>query len=369
METAMPQRALGESMNLQDAFDGFADRDWETVEEGTVRFATIGLGWWTRDRAIPAIEDSDRCETTALVSSSAEKSAAVASDVPTVEAALSYDEFHDGDAVDRYDAVYVCTPNGRHLEYVRTAAELGKAVLCEKPMEATVDRAERLVDACEGTPLMIAYRMQTDPAIRTIRELVRGGFVGRPVHANGHMVQPLLEMIPDPGQWRLDPELTGYGTSVMDLGIYPINTARFVLDADPVAVTAQLRSEGDAFESVPDEWAAFTVEYDGGVYASNTVSQHAYESGRFEVIGTEGRVSLTPAFFNAASRTLTLDRGGVETEIAVPHVDQMREEFDYFADCVLSGETPYADGEHGLVDMRTLAAVYEAGDTGGRVSL
>ncbi|MFB6131759.1 MAG: D-xylose 1-dehydrogenase Gfo6 [Salinigranum sp.] len=355
-------------MGLQDAFDRYADRDWQAVEDGTVRFAMVGLGWWTRDRAIPAVADSDLCETTVLVSGSTEKGDRVASDVPTAEATLTYDEFHDGAAADEYDAVYLCTPNALHLEYARTAANLGKAVLCEKPMEANVERAERLAAVCEeaGVTLMVAYRMQTDPAVRTMRHLVREGFVGRPVQVNGHMFQPLLEMIPDPDQWRLDPEYAGYGTSVMDLGIYPINTARFVLDADPVAAQARMRSEGEAFADVPDEWAAFTVEYDTGVYGSFAASQHGYESGRFEVLGTEGRVTLDSAFFNGADRTLTLDRAGVESAVTVPQVDQMREEFDYFADRVLAGERPHPDGRHGVVDVRTLAAVYEAGQSGER---
>jgi xylose dehydrogenase (NAD/NADP) len=366
-----PLHTTADDVNIGAAFDRFADRDWETVEEGTLRIAMIGLGWWTRDHAIPAVADSELCETTALVTSSTEKAERVAAEVPTAEAALTYDEFHDGVAADEYDAVYICTPNMLHLEYARTAAKLGKSILCEKPMEGNVERAEDLVDVTDehDATLMIAYRMQTDPAIRTTRHLVREGFVGDPVHVNGHMVQPLLEMIPDPDQWRLNPELSGYGASVMDLGIYPINTSRFVLDADPVAVQARARSETDAFDDVPDEWASFTVEYDNGVRASCSASQHAYRSGRFEVIGTEGRIELEPAYFNETGRTLTLSRAGATSEVSFETVDQMREEFDYFADRVLSGEEPHPDGRHGLVDMRTLAAVYEAAESGDTVSL
>jgi xylose dehydrogenase (NAD/NADP) len=47
----------------------------------------------------------------------------------------------------------------------------------------------------------------------------------------------------------------------------------------------------------------------------------------------------------------------------------MREEFDYFADCVKSGRSPVADGEHGLVDMRAIEAVYEAAERRRRVEL
>jgi xylose dehydrogenase (NAD/NADP) len=49
--------------------------------------------------------------------------------------------------------------------------------------------------------------------------------------------------------------------------------------------------------------------------------------------------------------------------------DEMTEEFDYFADRVIRGEQPSPDGEHALVDMRTLAAIYEAAETGEEASV
>jgi xylose dehydrogenase (NAD/NADP) len=85
-----------------------------------------------------------------------------------------------GDGTGSYDAVYVCTPNALHLPYAETAADQGKAVLCEKPLEADAGRAARLVTTCEdaGLPLTTAYRIQADPALRRVRDLVRGGADG-----------------------------------------------------------------------------------------------------------------------------------------------------------------------------------------------
>ena len=51
--------------------------------------------------------------------------------------------------------------------------------------------------------------MQTEPAVRRARELVGAGVLGDPVHAHGTNSQRVLEMIPDPDQWRLDWELSG----------------------------------------------------------------------------------------------------------------------------------------------------------------
>ncbi|WP_423746866.1 D-xylose 1-dehydrogenase Gfo6 (plasmid) [Haladaptatus sp. SPP-AMP-3] len=362
-------------MTVDDYLSGIRQRDWEELESGTLRVALVGLGWWTREQAVPAIRESKFCETTVAVSSSHEKAETVADDSPTVSAALTYDEFVNGDATDEYDAAYVCTPNASHLQYVSAAADHGKAVLCEKPMEATLDRAEELVAAAEDVPLMVAYRMQTDPQVRRMRELVRDGAIGDPVAVHGHMEQQMLDVVSgNPDQWRLDPDLAGYGSTVMDLGIYPLNTARFVLDADPVSVTAQMHSEHEAFDDVPDEHATFSLRFDDGTYAACTVSQNAHLSGGVRVIGTEGELRLDPAFLGATPQTLTLRLAdGREMEIDDGRRDlfgdEMTEEFDYFADRVVRGVKPTPDGEHALVDMRTLAAIYEAAETERWVSV
>jgi D-xylose 1-dehydrogenase (NADP+, D-xylono-1,4-lactone-forming) len=355
---------------MHDWIDSYEERDWQTTDDGTVRYALIGLGWWTTDVAIPAIADSDLGTVSVLVSSSTEKAEEIAA-ANDVEHGISYDEYHDGAASDAYDAVYIGTPNAFHLEYAETAADLGKAVLCEKPMEATVERAERLVEACEDAdvPLMIAYRMHTEPAVRRARDLVESGFIGDPVSVYGTNNQRLLEMIPDHDQWRLDPDITGYGTSVMDLGIYSINTARYLLRRDPITVHSQMSTHHEAFADVPDERSSSTLLLDD-VHMVSTTSQRAHDDTQLKLIGTEGTIELDPAFHGQAS--LRLSRGDLSVTVDHETYDaerEVREVFDYFADRVLTGEEIYADGRHGLVDMRTIEAIHRAADEGEPIDL
>jgi xylose dehydrogenase (NAD/NADP) len=345
-----------------DAFLGEGTaRDWETCEADAVdpvRFAVIGLGWFTRGRALPALEASDRCAPGVTVSGDAAKAERVAAECGAA-AGVTYEEFLDGAARDAYDAVYVVTPNALHLEYCRAAAGFGKAVLCEKPLERDAARAAELVNACADVPLMVGYRMRTEPAVRRARELVRAGVVGDPVAVRGHMTQRLLDRIdPNPDQWRLDAELAG-GGALFDLGIYPLNTARFVLDADPVAVTGNVTSTHDAFDEV-EETASFTVAFPDDVHAHCLASHNGRHDSGFAVVGTEGRVALRPAFFQDDDRVLHVSRGDTETTVRFDRVDQIREEFDYFADRVRSGARIAADGAHGLVDVHAMEAVYEA---------
>jgi len=352
--------------------DEFARRDWETLESDAVadpvRIAVVGLGWFAREWALPGIARSAYTEATVVTDVDAAAVEAVAAERDVIGA--TPEEFRAGDAADAYDAVYVATPNATHLEYVEAAAEQGKAVLCEKPLEATPERARRLVSACRDAdvPLMVGYRMQTDPAVRRLRDLLDAGVAGDVVHIHATMSQTMLgELGSDTDQWRLDPELSG-GCAVMDLGVYPLNTTRFVLREDPVRVSGRTRSEHEAFADV-DEHASFRLAFPGDVDAFCTVSQNAQHASRLEVTGTEARLILDPAFYEREDRGFAVVRDGTRVDLDFDQVHQIEAEFAYFGHQLLADEPFHADGEHALTDMDALAGVYESAETGAPVAL
>jgi len=353
-------------------FDELTRRDWQTLDPGAVdepiRIAVVGLGWFAQEWALPGIERS--AFTTATVGTDIDAGA-----VETVcgdhdLTGLTPEEFHDGAAVDQYDAVYVATPNATHLEYVETAASQGKAVLCEKPVEATVDRAQKLVATAEkvGIRLMVGYRMQTDPLLRRAKELVQAGAIGDVVQVHANMTQTMLgELGAATDHWRLSQALSG-GCALMDIGIYPINTTRFLLESDPVRAYGQTRSDHEAFSDV-DEHAAFQLIFPDGVNAVCTVSQGAHHHSRFEVTGTDGQVVLDPAFYEREDRELTVKRGGVTAALDSDQPHQLEAEFAYFGHQLLADESFTPDGEHALTDMRILDAIYESADTDSQVTI
>lgn len=350
---------------------GFDRRDWDDDTEGTVRIALVGLGDFSRTEALPAIANCESATVAATVSGSAGKALKVANQADAA-AALTYEEFHAGEGSDEYDAVYICTPNARHLEHVEAAAELGKDVICEKPMEATVERAEAVVDACvdADVTLMVAYRMQSDPVVRRVRELVADGFVGTIAQVRGSFTFTMFsDQNGDMDQWRLDPSLAG-GGSLYDIGVYPLNTARFVIDADPVSVQGSLSSPNPQFDGpVIDEHAAFVAEFDDGVQALCQSSYGSFGDSFLTVAGGEGRITMEDIFVPNAPRTVRLERDGRSACYEGLDVNELTEQFDYFAHCCLTGEEPHAGGEHALVDMYALAGVQTSAADGARVEL
>ena len=352
--------------------DEFTRRDWETLDPAAVadpvRVAVVGLGWFAREWALPGIARSAYTEATVVsdVDPAAVEAVAAQRDLT----GLTPEELRSGAAADAYDAVYVATPNATHLEYVEAAAQQGKAVLCEKPLEVTPERARKLVAACRdaGAPLMVGYRMQTDPAVRRLRELVDAGVAGDVVGVHAAMSQTMLgELDGDADQWRLDSELSG-GCALMDLGVYPLNTTRFVLGEDPVRVSGRTHTRHEAFADV-DEDATFRLEFPGGVDALCSVSQNAQHASRLEVTGTEARLILDPAFYEREDRGFAVVRDGTRVDVDFDQVHQIEEEFAYFGHQLLAGGPFHPDGEHALADARALDGIYESAETGRPVTL
>ena len=358
--------------DLAEYLDDFTRRDWQTLDpdavDDPVRVAVVGLGWFAREWALPGIARSAYTEATVVCDVDPDATATVAADHDLV--GVTPEELRTGAVADEYDAVYVATPNATHLEYVEAVADQGKAVLCEKPLESTLDRAERLVDAVAdaGVPLMVGYRMQTDPALRRLKDLVDAGVLGDVVHVHATMSQTMLgELSTDHDQWRLDPDLSG-GCALMDIGVYPLNTTRFVLDAEPERVFATTRTDHEAFAGV-DEHASYRLSFPDGVEAMCSVSQNAQHASRFEVVGTRGRAILDPAFYEREDRGFAVVRGGTRADVDFDQVHQIEAEFAYFGHQLLAGEPFHPDGEHALGDARALDAIYESADTGRPVAL
>jgi len=350
-------------------FGASHERDWETnTDFDPVRYAVIGLGGFAQDYVIPAIIASDFCTFTTAVSGSLEKARSVIDRFDATQA-ITYEDFHKGDSADSYDVVYVATPPSYHLKFVQQAAIQGKDVLCEKPLAATVEDARKIVEASSqhNVKLMVAYRLQTDPAIRYVRDLIQDGLLGGVTQIQGEFTYPILSGERDRDHWRLDPDVAG-GGALMDIGIYPLNLSRFFLDADPKATQSVLLSPDEGFEGI-DEYATFLLEFPDETVASCIASFNSYRGNSMQIIGTEGRIALDTPFGILKQRRITIYTDSTKVSVKPPQTNELIEQADYFAHAVRSGSEIAPDGIDGLTDMMTLRSVYEAAQRESRTSV
>ena len=180
-----------------------------------------------------------------------------------------------------------------HAEYTIRAAKAGKHVLCEKPMAISSAECRQMIDACRqhNVKLMIAYRVHYDPMWQQIRDMARSGAIGEIQGFQGGFYGSKTS------GWRLDRKLAG-GGSLLDLGIYPMNTIRWIAGEEPASFSAQMatRMPGPRFASV-EESIEFTMKFPSGILASSG-SSYGEEGGAYLGIGgTQGRLWVEPAFY------------------------------------------------------------------------
>lgn len=335
------------------------------AQTGRIGYAIVGVGQLTKDELIPAVRESEHAYLAALVTGADDKAEVQAASSMRPEDVYAYEEF--GELADRDDiqAVYIVLPNALHREYAERAAQMGKHVLCEKPLASTVEDAEAMVQACReaGVLLMTAYRCQYTPEHWAVRDAVQSGRLG-PVRLLNSVHAHVED---DPQAWRLDQKMAG-GGPLPDIGLYSLNTARFVLGLEPQWVEASLDQPQDdpRFREV-ERSVSFRLGFAGGVMADCQASYAALDVNTLRVMGEAGHAEMDPAFaYEGLKLTVTPAK---DQQPDFPGYDQFTLEMDHFAACIRAGVQPWTPGEEGLQDQRLMAAIYQAARGGKRVTL
>lgn len=327
-----------------------------------VGFAPVGLGTIS-GIFMEACKSSKKAKITGLVTGHPQEKGPKFSamyDVPTdaVYTYETYDKIRDNKAI---DAVYIGLPNSMHCEYTVRAAEAGKHVLCEKPMAISSAECRRMIDACRSANvrLMIAYRVHYDPLWLHAKEILRSGGIGTIESIDG-----AFPGIQRAGAWRLDRALAG-GGSVMDLGIYPLNAASFLLDAQPSHFQAQVATvDHDGRFTQMEESIQWLMRYPSDVLATCASSYGQTGKNYLKVFGSDGMLEISPAF-NYDGLILTgHTKSGPLNIVADQHMPyQFTLEADHMADCIRNHREPDTPGQMGLDDMLAIEAIYKAAGT------
>lgn len=337
-----------------------------------VGYAILGLGELTLGQIMEAFGACKYSKPVALVSGDAAKAQKVAMqyDIPQKNI-YNYQNFDNIKNNPEIDAVYIVLPNSMHEEFVVKAAKAGKHVLCEKPMTTSSKSAERMIDACKkaGKKLMIAYRIQYEPNNRQMKDFARQKKYGNVKVISSNNVQN----IGDPNQWRLKKALAG-GGSLPDIGLYCINTNRYLLGEEPYMVNASTYSTPNdlRFKEV-EEAVMFQMFFPSGAIANNTCSYGAHNAKHYRCYAdTGGWFGMDPAFdYKGLMPEVGHAEGKVQNKMnpKLPEQNQFALEIDHFSECVIDNKTPFTPGEEGLQDQKIMEAIYESARTNKPVQL
>jgi predicted dehydrogenase len=333
-----------------------------------IGFAVVGLGAIARGAVLPAFARAKNAKLIAVVSRDRNEAAAVARKF-RASAYYTAAEFSKCLANPEISAVYIATPPGAHASYAVQAAAAGKHVLSEKPLAANVEQAAQMVEACRrgGVLLMTAYRKFFEPSCVYLKKLIQSGELGRV-----DVIHTAFSELFTPGTslaWLVDPKLAG-GGPLMDLGIYCVNTTRWLVKEDPIEVSAQTWiSDAAAFRDV-EESVSFRLRFPSGLIVLGSSSYGAVLSSFVFVQGSRGWASLAPAYDFSEERRLTVKIGKKRwIERKFPVCDEFAPELDAFGAAIRTNGPVEGDGVQGLRDMIILDAIYNSARNGRSVGI
>jgi predicted dehydrogenase len=326
-------------------------------------FAICGLGNLSEHQIAPALLKTQHCRLSGVITDSPDKARQWQAryGIPA-SGVYSYDSMdrlaHNPDI----DVVYIVTPNAQHADQTLKAAAAGKHVMCEKPMEVSVEKCQQMIDACKAAKvkLAVAYRCRFEPnnleCVRIAHDRELGAL--RLVEAQ------FCISVGEPGQWRLKRALAG-GGALMDVGIYALQASRYLTGEEPLLVCGvETKTDPVKFAEV-DETMTWQAKFPSGALAVCTASYNLPSAARFRGTAERGWFELDPAFFYDGNHGQRSDG----KRIALPSGDQFAAEMDDFARCILEDRPSKISGEEGLRDVRIMMAIYESARTGRAVKL
>ena len=336
----------------------------ETYNGPVLRVAIMGLGSYAT-RVAEAMQSCSKAKLVGLISGTPSKIKAWQAKYGIPEKNCynyeNYPTIKDNPAI---DVIYVITPNALHHDQVIGAAKAGKHVICEKPMALNAKEGLEMIAACKQAKvkLLVGYRMHFEPNTLEVIRMRKNGDFGEIKFFQG-----LCGFKPgDPNQWRLNKALAG-GGALMDIGIYAINGARYMVGEEPVWVTAQeTKTDPVKFKPGVDETIQFQLGFPSGAVASCLSTYGMNNLDRFFLNGDKGFAEMLPSTGYGPIKGRT-HLG----ELKQPIVTHQTVQMDEMAGIILDGKQPVVpvDGEEALKDLKIIDAIYLAVKTGKKTDL
>ncbi|MFT6006697.1 MAG: dihydrodiol dehydrogenase / D-xylose 1-dehydrogenase (NADP) [Pseudoalteromonas tetraodonis] len=255
-----------------------------------------------------ALSGVERARLYSVASRSVDRATTFANEHGFQKVAHSYAELLQDPSV---DVIYIASPHNFHMQQSLDCLEAGKAVLCEKPMCVNALEAAKVFDMAEQKRVFYMEAVWTRfmPVYRQIRAWLEQGKIGQV-----QMIQASFgfsfadKRSPDSRLLNLDLA----GGALLDLGIYPITFAQWVMRQAPIEIVAR----GNLGKTGVDEKTAMLMTYSNNEMAVLSTTLSADTSYDAWILGSEGRIKV-PVFWCAESAELFTNHGNERAE--APH--------------------------------------------------
>jgi len=285
---------------------------------------------------------------------------------------------------DDVEIVCVCTPSGAHLEPAVAAAEAGKHVIVEKPLEVSLARADTIIQACEehGVQLCAVFPSRFQDAAQVIKRALEKGRFGRLTVGDLYNKWWRTQQYYDSGGWRGTWKLDG-GGALMNQAIHGVDLLQWFMG--PVrsvnAATALLAHERIEVEDTAVAILRFANGALGVIEATTSIFP-GYPR-RIQIHGNAGTVTYDGEdithwdFAEAQPEDEEIRRrfakksqlsGGAADPRAITHEYHRRQFADFLA-AIEEGREPLIPGREGRKALEIILAIYRSAESNEPVNL
>lgn len=262
----------------------------------------------------------------------------------------------------KVDAVVIATPQHLHREIACAALELGKPVLCEKPLGASLDDSRAMVAAAaaSGATNMVGFNYIRTPASQYARKLLQDGRIGQVTCFRAEHTEDFLADPNEPGNWRTQGRANG---NMGDLSPHIINAAHALMGpiSELNAMIETVHKDRGGQPVTNDDQAQLMVRFENGVMGHLFASRIA--TGRkmgyaYQIDGTDGAIRFDGEDQNAIWLYL---REGPEAERGFRKILTGPEHPDYLPFCQGPGHgTGYQDQI--IIEAKDFLTAIETGE-------
>ncbi|PAQ09641.1 Gfo/Idh/MocA family protein [Mesorhizobium temperatum] len=329
----------------------------------TVKWGLIGASTIARQFVINAVHAQPNSEIASVMSSSPERAAAYAKENGIPLAVSTLDALFGSDI----DAVYISTTNELHLEQALAAIRAGKHVLCEKPLALTSADARKMVAAAKAAGIVLGtnHHLRNAGSHRAMREAIAAGRIGKPIAARVFHSVYLPENLQG---WRITRPEAGGGV-VLDITVHDADTLRFVLDDDPLEVSAFTQAAGMAAGGLEDGAMCIWRFKSGIIAQSHEGFTTKFAGTGFEVHGSEGSLIAKDVMTQKPIGSVLLRTAKGEEELSFDREDLYARSLRQLHAAIRGEGQPSATGEDGVWSLTSAEAALQSAKSGKSVAI
>jgi predicted dehydrogenase len=282
------------------------------------------------------------------------------------------------------DIVTIATPSGAHMEPAVAAARAGKHVIVEKPLEITLQKCDRIIEASAtaGVQLGAIFPSRFHDSSVKLKRAIDGGRFGRLTIGDAYVKWYRTQAYYDSGAWRGTWALDG-GGALMNQAIHSVDLLTWLMGpvVEIQANTAMLAHERIEVEDV----AVATLRFENGALGVLEATTAAYPGylKRIEIHGSEGSAVMEEEDLKAwdfaeprkedkaileQMQQRRSSGGGASDPAAIGHHGHAMQ-FRDFVEAVHKNRRPAIDGHEGRRSVEIILGVYKAAETGKTVKL